>query len=128
MARIAKLVDDVNAARGESGRPLYLLSDEPYRAFAYDGVEVASVMPLTKWSVVLGSFSKTLSLAGERIGYIALNPAMPGVATLAAAVTLTNRTLGFVNAPVIGQRLVAALLNSTRLSTEGRLTETPFFC
>ena len=113
MAKIAKLVDDVNAARGESGRPLYLLSDEPYRAFAYDGVEVAPVLPLTKWSIVLGSFSKTLSLAGERVGYIALNPAMPGVETLAAAVTLTNRTLGYVNAPVIGQRLVAGLLDTT---------------
>lgn len=113
MAKIAKLVDEVNAARGESGRPLYLLSDEPYRAFAYDGVEVAPVLPLTKWGVVLGSFSKTLSLAGERIGYIALNPSMPGVETLAAAVTLTNRTLGFVNAPVIGQRMVASLLDTT---------------
>ena len=113
MARISRLVDDVNAARGESGRPLYLLSDEPYRAFAYDGAEVAPVLPLTRWSIVLGSFSKTLSLAGERIGYIALNPAMPDVATLAAAVTLTNRTLGFVNAPVIGQRMVASLLDST---------------
>jgi aspartate aminotransferase len=71
------------------------------------------VLPLTKWSIVLGSFSKTLSLAGERVGYIALNPAMPGVETLAAAVTLTNRTLGYVNAPVIGQRLVAGLLDTT---------------
>jgi aspartate aminotransferase len=113
MAKIAKLVDDVNAARGELGRPLYLLSDEPYRAFAYDGVEVAPVLPLTKWSIVLGSFSKTLSLAGERVGYIALNPAMPDVDVLAAAVTLTNRTLGYVNAPVIGQRMVASLLDTT---------------
>ena len=113
MAKIAKLVDDVNAARGDSGRPLYLLSDEPYRAFAYDGAEVAPVLPLTKWSIVLGSFSKTLSLAGERVGYIALNPAMPDVETLAAAVTLTNRTLGYVNAPVVGQRLVAGLLDTT---------------
>ena len=113
MSKIAKLVDDVNAQRGESGRPLYLLSDEPYRAFAYDGAKVAPVLPLTKWSIVLGSFSKTLSLAGERIGYIALNPAMPDVELLSAAVTLTNRTLGYVNAPVIGQKLVAGLLDTT---------------
>ena len=113
MRRIAALVDSVNAERGDDGRPLYLLSDEPYRAFAYDGAEVVPVLPLTKWSVALGSFSKTLSLAGERVGYIALNPAMPDVATLAAAVTLTNRTLGFVNAPVIGQRLAAQLINAT---------------
>ena len=113
MGRLARLVEDVNAARGENARPVYLLSDEPYRAFAYDGATVAPVLPLTKWSVVLGSFSKTLSLAGERVGYIALNPAMPDVATLAAAVTLTNRTLGYVNAPVIGQRLAAQLLDAT---------------
>ena len=113
MKRLAQVVDDVNAARGEEGRPLYLLSDEPYRAFAYDGAKVAPVLPLTKWSIALGSFSKTLSLAGERVGYIALNPAMPDVATLAAAVTLTNRTLGDVNAPGIGQRLAAQLLDAT---------------
>ena len=117
MARLAQLVTEVNSSRerelGDDARPVYLLSDEPYRAFAYDGAVVPPVLPLTPWSVVMGSFSKTLSLAGERIGYIALNPAMPGVETLSAALTLTNRTLGFVNAPVIGQRLAAALLAET---------------
>ncbi|MBR2941188.1 MAG: pyridoxal phosphate-dependent aminotransferase [Kiritimatiellae bacterium] len=107
---IAALVDKVNATRE---RPLFLLSDEPYRAFAYDGAVVPAVLPLTKFACVLGSFSKTLSLAGERIGYFAANPEMPDQASLMAAVTLTNRTLGFVNAPVIGQRLAAALINET---------------
>ena len=111
--RLAALVDKVNAARGEAGRPLYLLSDEPYRAFAYDGATVPPMLPLTPYAVVLGSFSKTLSLAGERIGYVVVNPAMPDGATLVNAVTLTNRTLGFVNAPVIGQRLAMALLDET---------------
>ena len=107
---IAALVDKVNATRE---RPLFLLSDEPYRAFAYDGAVVPAVLPLTKFACVLGSFSKTLSLAGERIGYFAANPEMPDQASLMAAVTLTNRTLGFVNAPVIGQRLAASLINET---------------
>ena len=107
---IAALVDKVNATRE---RPLFLLSDEPYRAFAYDGAVVPAVLPLTKFACVLGSFSKTLSLAGERIGYFAANPEMPDQSSLIAAVTLTNRTLGFVNAPVIGQRLAAALINET---------------
>ena len=111
--RLAALVDKVNAARGEAGRPLYLLSDEPYRAFAYDGATVPPMLSLTPYAVVLGSFSKTLSLAGERIGYVVVNPAMPDGATLVNAVTLTNRTLGFVNAPVIGQRLAMALLDET---------------
>ena len=107
---IAALVDEVNRTRD---RPLFLLSDEPYRAFAYDGAKVPAVLPMTKFACVLGSFSKTLSLAGERIGYFVASPEMPDQASLIAAVTLTNRTLGFVNAPVIGQRLAAALVDST---------------
>ncbi len=117
MKRLAEIVNRVNAQRqaefGEAARPLYLLSDEPYRAFAYDGAVVPPVMPLTPFAVVLGSFSKTLSLAGERIGYVAIHPDMPGGAELVNAVTLTNRTLGFVNAPVLGQRLAAELLDQT---------------
>ena len=107
---LASLVDEVNLTRE---RPLFLLSDEPYRAFAYDGAKVPAVLPMTKFACVLGSFSKTLSLAGERIGYFAANPEMPDQGSLIAAVTLTNRTLGFVNAPVIGQRLAAALIRET---------------
>ena len=112
---IAAVVDAENEKRLtiDGARPLFLLSDEPYRAFAFDGAVVPPVLPLTKWSCVLGSFSKTLSLAGERIGYFLANPAMPDQATLVAAVTLTNRTLGYVNAPVLGQRLAAALLSET---------------
>lgn len=114
MREIAEVVDRENERREQTGtRPLFLLSDEPYRAFAFDGAVVAPVMPLTKWACVLGSFSKTLSLAGERVGYFAANPAMPGQETLMAAVTLTNRTLGYVNAPVIGQRLAAALVDES---------------
>ena len=117
LRRLAEIVNKVNADRqsefGDTARPLYLLSDEPYRAFAYDGAVVPPVMPLTPYAVVLGSFSKTLSLAGERIGYVAIHPEMPDGATLVNAVTLTNRTLGFVNAPVIGQRLAAQLLDQT---------------
>jgi aspartate aminotransferase len=117
MRRLAEIVNRVNAEReaelGDAARPLYLLSDEPYRAFAYDGAVVPPVMPLSPYSVVLGSFSKTLSLAGERVGYVAVHPEMPDGDTLVNAVTLTNRTLGFVNSPVIGQRLAAELLDET---------------
>lgn len=107
---IAAMVDEINRNRE---RPLFLLADEPYRAFAYDGAKVPAILPLTKFACVLGSFSKTLSLAGERIGYFVANPEMPDQASLVAAVTLTNRTLGFVNAPVIGQRLASALVEET---------------
>lgn len=107
---LSRLVDEVNVVRE---RPLFLVSDEPYRAFAYDGAVVPPVLPLTRFACVMGSFSKTLSLAGERIGYFIANPEMPEHDSLIAAVTLTNRTLGFVNAPVVGQRLAAALTDET---------------
>lgn len=117
MEKLASLVERVNKEReGKSGaRALFLLSDEPYRAFAYDGAEVPALLPLTKYAVVLGSFSKTLSMAGERIGYIALNPEITAAdgGTLIQTLILVNRTLGFVNAPIIGQKLAAAICNET---------------
>ena len=110
LRQIADLVENVNANRT---RPLFLLFDEPYRAFAYDGAKVPAALPLTKFACVAGSFSKTLSLAGERIGYFLVHPEMPDGDTLVAVVALSTRTLGFVNAPVIGQRLAAALVDET---------------
>ena len=108
---VAKVVEAENARRTD--RPMFILSDEPYRAFAYDGVVVPPMLPISRWTCVLGSFSKSLSLPGERIGYFVANPLMPDVDRLIAAVTLTNRTLGFVNAPVFGQRLAAAIVEET---------------
>ncbi len=108
LSRLGALVDRVNVGRG---RALFLVSDEPYRFLAYDGAVVPPILPLSPFTLVLGSFSKSLSLAGERVGYIAANPQMPEVDLLMNAVTMTNRTLGFVNAPVLGQRLAMALLN-----------------
>jgi len=104
----------VLARAGERfGRPIYLVSDEPYRFLAYDGTEVPPVLPLHEFSMAVGSFSKSLSLAGERVGYIAVNPAMPQSDELIAGLIFCNRTLGYVNAPVIGQRLVETALDTT---------------
>lgn len=106
LAALGTMLARVNQGRE---RPVFLVSDEPYRLLCYDGVEVPPMLPLSPFAVVVGSYSKSLSLAGERIGYLLVNPAMPEAAKVAAALTLTTRTLGFVNAPVIGQRLVGAL-------------------
>ena len=108
---LKQLAEAVNTLNQTRERPIYILSDEPYRLFAFDGVSVPPVLPLSPYAVVLGSFSKSLSLAGERIGYIAFNPTLEGLDTLLAAVTMTNRTLGYVNAPILGQRLAQALLD-----------------
>lgn len=106
IAEVGALLQRINAQRE---RPIFLLSDEPYRALCYDGYSVAPILPYCPFSVVVGSFSKTLSLAGERVGYLLVNPAMPEAEKLIAALTVTIRSLGFVNAPVIGQRLAAEL-------------------
>lgn len=106
---LGTLLARINAARE---RPVFLLSDEPYRLLCYDGLTVPPVLPLSPFAVVVGSYSKSLSLAGERVGYLLVNPALPQAGQLAAALTLTTRTLGFVNAPVIGQRLAGALCDA----------------
>lgn len=108
IAALGELLQQVNQGRE---RPVFLLSDEPYRAIAYDGIQVPPILPASPFAAVLGSFSKSLSMAGERIGYIAVNPNMPGIETLRSALVLVNRTLGYVNAPIIGQKLALALLD-----------------
>ena len=93
----------------DSGRIIYLVSDEPYRQIVYDGVHVAPAMAAYSNTIVASSYSKALSLAGERIGYVAANPAIPQVCDLMEGLVLANRILGFVNAPALMQRVVARL-------------------
>ncbi len=96
----------------EYGRPIILVSDEPYRFLTFDNISVPALLPLYEYAVVAGSFSKSLGLAGERIGYLALSPDMPGRERLEAALMMTNRILGFVNPPAVGQHLMTAALGS----------------
>jgi aspartate aminotransferase len=103
---LAGLLEREGKARG---RQIYLLSDEPYRKIVYDHYEVPSVLQAYERSIVVSSFSKDLSLPGERIGYIAVHPEMADKTALLDALTLANRILGFVNAPAIMQRVVAGL-------------------
>ncbi|MGL1932032.1 MAG: pyridoxal phosphate-dependent aminotransferase [Desulfotalea sp.] len=91
------------------GTTIYLLSDEPYRKITYDGVEVPSIFKAYKNSLVVSSYSKDLSLPGERIGYLAVHPEIFEKDQLIGALTLANRILGFVNAPALMQRVIAEL-------------------
>lgn len=91
-----------------SGRMPYLIIDEPYRDIVYDGIQAPPVLDTYPESIVVSSFSKTLSLPGERIGYIGVNPAIADKTLLMAGFTMANRILGFVNAPALMQRAVAA--------------------
>jgi aspartate aminotransferase len=90
-------------------RTIYLISDEPYRKIVYDNLMVPSVMEATTNAIVVSSYSKDLSLPGERIGYIAVHPEMKEKTAMLDAMTLANRILGFVNAPALMQRVVEQL-------------------
>jgi aspartate aminotransferase len=94
----------------EIGRPVVLISDEPYRGIVYDGVSVPSVLNACRNSIVCTSFSKDLALAGERLGYIAMNPLMEDASEIMDGLVLCNRILGFVNAPGLMQRAVKDVL------------------
>ena len=93
------------------GSTLYLVMDEPYRDIVFDGHAVASTMHAYRNAIVLSSWSKSLSLAGERIGFLGVHPDIADKPALLDALTLANRILGFVNAPALMQRVVAKLPN-----------------
>jgi aspartate aminotransferase len=91
----------------EFGTSIYIISDEPYRELAYDGVEVPWLTNFYKNTVVGYSWSKSLSLPGERIGYLVLPSELDDFETIAAAASIATRVMGFVNAPSLLQRVVA---------------------
>ena len=93
----------------EYNRTIYLISDEPYRKIVYDGVEVPSIFTSYKNSIIGTSYSKDISIPGERIGFIAVNPAATYKNDLISGIAVANRILGFVNAPALMQRVVACI-------------------
>jgi aspartate aminotransferase len=95
----------------KKGEPIYLVSDEPYRKIVYDGITVPSIFDAYEESFVGTSFSKDLSLPGERIGYVAANPDMSEKDAMVDGLIFCNRVLGYVNAPALMQRAVSGLLD-----------------
>ena len=95
----------------ELGRQIFLISDEPYSRIAYDGLSVPNIFRFYDESIIVTSHSKDLALPGERIGYLAANPRMTHGDLFMEGAVFCNRTLGFVNAPSLVQRLVAGLQN-----------------
>ncbi len=94
-------------------RPIYLVMDEPYKKLVYDGYTVPDVFDCYSRTVVATSHSKDLNLPGERIGYIAVSPLNEEPARMIDAMTLSNRILGFVNAPALFQRLAGSMGGAT---------------
>jgi len=101
----------LDAASQKFGKRIYLISDEPYRKIAYD-VEVPSMFDVYPHTIVLTSYSKELSLAGERIGYLAIHPKAEDAGIIAAAAGVTN-TMMYVNAPALFQQVVGKLQGVT---------------
>jgi len=90
-------------------RTIYIISDEPYRKIVYDGNTVPSIFTCYRESIVATSYSKDLSIPGERIGFVAVNPEASFKKELLAGIALANRILGFVNAPALMQRVIASI-------------------
>ena len=110
---ILKLCEILEKKQKEYGKEIYLIADEPYRELVYDDITVPYIMNYYKNSLVCYSYSKSLSLPGERIGYIAVNPAMEKAKEVYAAVCGAGRSLGYVCAPALLQRVVAACVDKT---------------
>lgn len=103
----------LESASKKIGSSIYLVSDEPYRKIIFEDYSVPPIFKLVRNSIVATSFSKDLSLPGERIGFIGVNPEADTKTDLLNAMTLATRILGFINAPAFMQRVVAELQGVT---------------
>ena len=106
--KLAKIMED---KQKELGIEIFLIADEPYRELAYDGVEVPYLTKYYSNTIVGYSYSKSLSLPGERIGYLVIPDEVCDSEKLNAAANVATRILGFVNAPTLQQKVVKACLN-----------------
>ncbi len=112
-ASIKELASLLRKAGEKMNKTIFLISDEPYRKIVFTGNEVPPLLPHYENTIVTTSFSKDLSIPGERIGFVAVHPEMENKDQLLGAMTLANRILGFVNAPALMQRVVAKVVSET---------------
>ncbi len=134
---IKKIAAVMEKKQAEFGTDIYLISDEPYRELVYENVEVPYVSKYYKNTFVAYSFSKSLSLPGERIGYLVANSEMADFEKMMYALNVANRVSGFVNANSLFQRVVPYCLdckvdieiyNRNRIDLYNKLTELGFKC
>ena len=122
---VRKLAAIMEAKQKEYGTDIYLISDEPYRELVYDGVKVPYLTKYYDNTIVGYSYSKSLSLPGERIGYLVIPNEVKDSEDVLAAANVATRILGFVNAPTLQQKLVAKCINEkTDISYYDRNRET----
>lgn len=134
---IKKFTDILKRKQQEFGTNIYLISDEPYRELIYDGVEVPYLTKYYENTIVGYSFSKSLSLPGERIGYLVIPKEAAYAEEIQVAANVATRILGYVNAPSFMQKVVAKCLdakadvsyyNRNRETLYGALVEMGFHC
>lgn len=109
---INRLCEVLEKKQKEYNKVIYLIADEPYRELVYDNIKVPYLMNYYKNTLVCYSYSKSLSLPGERIGYIAVNPEMQESKTIYLAVCGAGRSLGYVCAPSLFQQVVAKCVDA----------------
>lgn len=110
---IEKMASIMREKQEEYGHEIYMVSDEPYRELVYDGNKVPFLTKYYDNTFVTYSFSKSLSIPGERIGYVAVSPAIADCEQVCSALSVANRILGFVNAPSLMQKAVARAIEAT---------------
>ena len=122
---IKKMAAIMEEKQKEFGTDIYLISDEPYRELAFDGIEVPFLTKYYANTIIGYSFSKSLSLPGERIGYLVIPDEASDSEDLQSAASVATRILGFVNAPTLQQKMVVKCLNEkTDISYYDRNRET----
>ena len=109
---IRRLAEILERKQKENGSPIFLLSDEPYRELAYDGAEVPYVTKYYANTIVCYSYSKSLSLPGERIGYLVIPDELEDSRVVFKAAVAALRTSGAVNAPSLMQRVIARCIDA----------------
>ncbi|MBU5488045.1 pyridoxal phosphate-dependent aminotransferase [Clostridium sp. MSJ-8] len=112
-ASIQKMADILNAKQKEYNTDIFIISDEPYRELVYDDVKIPYILNYYDNSFIGYSYSKSLSLPGERIGYVVISNKMSDIENIKVALNVANRILGFVNAPSLFQRVIARNLGVT---------------
>lgn len=109
---LRKIDDILDKKEKEYGTKVYVISDEPYKEIVYENIKVPSLLAIFRNAIIVNSFSKSLGLAGERIGYIAASSKIDQVDLLMNALSYCNRVLGFVNAPALFQKVIADSLKA----------------
>ena len=103
---LKQLAEILKQHSNESGSPVYLISDDPYKKITFDQVETANILEFYDNSIYITSHSKDIALPGERIGFVAVHPQCNDAGNLMAGLIFSNRVLGFVNAPALIQRVI----------------------